>query len=117
MGNTLSPVEKTLNQVNSLLTIGKDKGNNVMIKDPLVSRHHAIVELDAKRGAVYILDCSTNGTFLNGVRLPNKTHGKVLLSHGDEVLLKDPNGGDKEFGYHVNLIELHMKAEAKLEPP
>ena len=43
-----------------------------------------------------IIDCSTNGTYLNGLRLPPKTTGKVLLSHGDELLLQDPNNGDQE---------------------
>ena len=49
------------------------------------------------------MDLSTNGTFLNQVRLP-KT-GKVALFHGDDLSFpepgKPPNNG--EFGYIVNL--------------
>merc|ERR1712048_1199550 len=92
-------------------------GNDVVIQDPIISRQHCVIELDAERGAVYVLDCSTNGTFLNGRRLPSKSSGKVLLSHGDELLLKDPSAGEPEFGFIVNIQELHVRAEVKLEAP
>eukprot|EP00435_Cladocopium_sp_Y103_P002909 s1216_g1.t1 len=64
-----------------------------------------------------VIDCSTNGTFLNGFRLPPKTTGKVLLSHGDELLLQDPANGDQEFGYVVNIQELNVRERAKLQAP
>jgi hypothetical protein len=112
----LRPAEKTLT-AGQVLTIGKGRTNMVMVEDQLVSREHAILELDAERGAMYVLDCSTNGTWLNGKRLPAKDEGKVLLSHGDELLLKDPASGDQEFGYIVNLNELHTREEMKLEAP
>merc|ERR1719440_798379 len=105
--NPLRPAEKALNQ-GQTLSIGKDKNNDTVIPDSIVSRQHCVLELDSERGAVYILDCSTNGTFLNGRRLPGKKAGKVLLSHGDELLLKDP-GSEPDFGYIVNLTELRRK--------
>jgi len=64
-----------------------------------------------------VLDLSTNGTFLNGIRLPGKQVGKVLLSHGDELLLKDPAGGEQEFGYIVNLQEVFARDETKFAAP
>lgn len=116
--NTLRPVEKVLSASSPVLSIGKEKGTNVVvINDPIISRQHCVMELDMERGAVYVIDCSTNGTFLNGTRLPSKTVGKVLLSHGDELLFKDPNSGEQEFGYIVNLNELQVKAQVKLEAP
>lgn len=115
--NTLRPFQKSLSSSAPVLTIGKEKTNDAVINDALISRQHCLLELDEDRGAVYILDCSTNGTFLNGTRLPSKTVGKVMLSHGDEVLLKDPGGGDQEFGYIVNIEELHVREEVKLEAP
>lgn len=115
--NTLRPVEKTLSCANTVLTIGKEKGNDLMIADNVISRQHCVLELDTERGAVYAIDCSTNGTFLNDVRLPAKTVGKVLISHGDELLFKDPQQGDREFGYVVCLFELQVKEHAKLEAP
>lgn len=114
----LRSVEKMLTAQSSQLSIGKDrKLNTVSIQDVVVSRQHAVLKLDVDRGAVYVLDCSTNGTFLNGVRLPTKKVGKVMLWHGDELLLKDPKTGDAEFGYIVNLTEIYAKDEAKLEAP
>jgi len=115
--NSLRPVEKVLNNSSPILSIGKDKGNDVTIQDPVISRQHCILELDPERGAVYALDTSTNGTFLNGIRLPSKTVGKVLLSHGDELLFKDPTHGEQEFGYIVNLNELNVRPHVKLEAP
>eukprot|EP00415_Alexandrium_ostenfeldii_P000720 UN0720 len=103
MGLSLRPVEKLLSVRSPTLSIGKDKLNDAVVADAQISRQHCVLELDSKRGAVYAVDFSTNGTFLNGRRLPNKKHGKVLLSHGDELCLKDP-GQDAEFGYMVNLV-------------
>lgn len=115
--NTLRPAQKTLSSGQPTFSIGKDKTNDAVIKDEVVSRQHCVLELDTERGAVYVLDCSTNGTFLNGTRLPSKSAGKVLLTHGDELSLKDPAGGETEFGYIVNLNELFVRAEVKLTAP
>eukprot|EP00927_Polykrikos_kofoidii_P050267 TRINITY_DN44182_c0_g1_i1.p1 TRINITY_DN44182_c0_g1~~TRINITY_DN44182_c0_g1_i1.p1 ORF type:complete len:307 (+),score=50.80 TRINITY_DN44182_c0_g1_i1:155-1075(+) len=105
MGIGLQFVEKALSSRSKTLSIGKHKSNDVSIIDTVVSRNHCVLELDTKRGAVYVVDHSTNGTFLNGKRLPQKKHGKVVLSHGDELLLKGANR-DPEFGYMVNLVDV-----------
>lgn len=115
--NTLKGFEKNLTIGNPILAIGKDKNNDLAISDAVISRQHCVLELDMERGAVYAIDCSTNGTYLNDVRLPAKTVGKVLISHGDELLFKDPAGGDREFGYVVTLYELHVKEQTKLVAP
>jgi len=115
--NTLRPAQKTLNTMSPVMSIGKDKHCDVVIPDPIISRQHCALELDSERGAVYAIDCSTNGTFLNGIRLPSKQVGKVLLTHGDELLFKDPASGEQEFGYIVNLQELQVREEARLEAP
>lgn len=115
--DTLPHFKKMFTPVNSMVALGKGPENNLIIPNPhrVVSRQHCILELDADRGAVYVHDVSTNGTFLNGVRLPAQQEGKVLLSHGDELLFKDPATGVREFGYIVNLEEIAVKAETKLE--
>lgn len=115
--NTLRPAEKHLSLASPTLRIGKDKANDVVIQDAIISRFHCVLELDSERGAVYVVDCSTNGTFLNGIRLPSKTVGKVLCSHGDDLTFKDPASGEQEFGYTLNIIDLHVKPEVKLEAP
>jgi hypothetical protein len=110
----LRPVEKALSGKAAKLIIGKDKHNDVVIEDSLVSRHHCQITLDSAKGAVYIADLSTNGTFLNGKRLPSKKLGKVLLSHGDELLLHNPASSNAEFGYIVNLNVVSSRQEASL---
>merc|ERR1712224_460568 len=72
------------------MTIGTDRGNDLVVQGQQVSRQHAIVEFMVDRGSVYVVDSSTNGTILNGKRLPPKASAKVVLWHGDELLLQDP---------------------------
>jgi len=99
--SNLTKFERNLNEAHPVITIGKDTGMDLIIPNSHISRQHCVIEFDMKRSGVYIIDCSTNGTFLNGKRLPAKSSGKVLLSHGDEINLKSPNE-DPEFGYIVN---------------
>lgn len=110
---------KKLNANTPQLTIGKDKGmNELVINDQHVSRQHCILELDVSKGAVYIIDTSTNGTFLNGVKLPAKSAGKVIASHGDELLLKDSNlDKAQEFGWILNIAEVSVKEERVFKAP
>merc|ERR1712194_947968 len=81
------------------------------------SRHHCCITFEPAKGVVYIVDLSTNGTFLNGTRLPSKKLGKVILSHGDEVLFRDPKSGDTEFGYICNLTEVSSRQKMNYEAP
>jgi len=55
------------------MTIGRDKGNTIVINDPLVSRVHCIVH--RIRNSWYIEDSdSTNGTWINDKQLlPGKS--------------------------------------------
>jgi hypothetical protein len=114
--DSLSNVEKQL-AAGQKLSIGKGKENDATVNDHMISRLHCFLELDAKKGAIYIADCSTNGTYLNGIRLPSRKLGKVLVSHGDELLLKEPSRSQSEFGYIVNISEISVRAEVKLDAP
>lgn len=105
IGVGLKPVEKVLCSRSPTLSMGKDKGNDAMIADELISRQHCVLELDMAKGLIYVLDLSTNGTFLNGKRLPQKKQGKIIVSHGDELMLKDPNQDGNDLGYLVNLVD------------
>ncbi|CAE8638970.1 unnamed protein product, partial [Polarella glacialis] len=98
----LKDFTKTLTVDKPAFTMGTDPSNALRIQATGVSRSHAVIEFAPEKGAVYVIDASTNGTFLNGRRLPPKSSGKVLLSHGDELMLQDPSSGS-EFGYMVNL--------------
>lgn len=102
---TLRQVDVTLAGASLQLTMGSDASNHVPLKGSLISRAHVVLEFMPSKGAVYIADVSTNGTFLNGVRLPPKSSGKVLVWHGDELLFPEPGKDVRnlEFGYMVNL--------------
>lgn len=62
-------------------TIGRRPDNDVVLRDPTVSGHHAVIaHID---GAIFIEDLkSTNGTWVGGHRIE-----KQLLAEGDRLLL------------------------------
>jgi hypothetical protein len=63
--------------IGTMATIGRLADNTIVIDSPAVSSHHASVILDGGLLAVEDLQ-STNGTFVNGVRVSRK-----ILKHGD----------------------------------
>eukprot|EP00913_Durusdinium_trenchii_P016484 g15495.t1 len=92
MAAGLKDFSRTLTVEKATFSIGTDPSCSLRVKGPLVSRNHAVVEFQPEKGSVYIVDTSTNGAFLNGKRLPPKASAKVMLSHGDELLLQDLEG-------------------------
>merc|ERR1711976_1043994 len=78
---------------------------------PGVSRKHCTITFEPERGACYVQDLSTNGTYLNGKRLPrppykNPQDARVRLFHGDELFFRLRSEETEELGYVVNLVEL-----------
>lgn len=74
MGKTISLVSK--------ITLGRDERNSVMIDDKMVSRFHA--EVQKIKDDYYIKDLnSSNGTFVNGERVPEGKY--VKLRDGDII--------------------------------
>ena len=69
------------------ITIGREQGNEVILDDPLVSRHHARLD-PARPGEAGVLHDlgSFNGTFVNGQRVI----GSVALAPGAEVDDRQP---------------------------
>lgn len=70
-------------QTHRPFTVGRDPGNDIILRDPKVSRHHA--EIVFERGFFVLHDlASANGTFVNSkrVRVAPLTHGaKVRLGN------------------------------------
>jgi pSer/pThr/pTyr-binding forkhead associated (FHA) protein len=62
--------------------IGRSSSCNVVLDAPLVSRRHAVVDVDANRAAIADLG-SRNGVFVNGVRV----RGTRVLRDGDTISL------------------------------
>ena len=70
-----------------LIVIGRDpREANIVIDSPYISNYHAeIILLD--NGDMFLVDKSTNGTFLNGLKL---TPGKeVAIRRGDNIMFAD----------------------------
>jgi hypothetical protein len=84
-------VEKVLSAVNPFpmgVTIGRVETNDVIVDDASVSRFHAWLQLDERKGVWSLTDAeSHNGTWVNGVRCEPKK--KVPLSDGAEVRVGD----------------------------
>jgi pSer/pThr/pTyr-binding forkhead associated (FHA) protein len=70
-------------QTHRPFTVGRDPGNDIILRDPKVSRHHA--EIVFERGFFVVHDLtSANGTYINGkrVRVAPLTHSaKVRMGN------------------------------------
>lgn len=70
------------------ITIGRDPDNDVVVDNKLASRHHAIIQ--KIKNAYFIKDDnSTNGTLVNGVRIPKEKY--VKLNGGDKITIGNSN--------------------------
>lgn len=95
------------------LRVGTQAGacNLVIEGVPGLSRRHCTITFEPEKGTCYLQDLSTNGTYLNGKRLPRPPYkhpqdARVRLFHGDEMLFKLRIHDGEELGYVVNLLEL-----------
>ena len=73
---------------NSVVTIGRDIANDIVINDPEISRKHA--KLTRQTGGYLLEDLgSTNGTYVNGQRLmgPHLLRPSELIVFGEQVSL------------------------------
>ena len=63
-----------------VLTLGRDPSNSIAINEPQVSRQHARI---TRQGAMMVIEDlgSTNGTYINGMRLT----GPYALNNGDAI--------------------------------
>jgi pSer/pThr/pTyr-binding forkhead associated (FHA) protein len=73
-------------QTHRPFTVGRDPGNDIILRDPKVSRHHA--EIVFERGFFVLHDlASANGTYVNGKRIR-----VAPLTHGARVRLGNSEG-------------------------
>jgi len=75
------------------VTVGRGADNDVVVADPLVSRHH--IRLQARRGALILTDLeSLNGSRVNGVTVTEVAlGGGDRIQVGNTVLVVDPPPG------------------------
>lgn len=70
------------------ITIGRSADNDIVIDNKLTSRYHAMIQ--KIKNDFYLRDIgSTNGTFINGKRLPADKY--VKLQAGDKVTIGNTN--------------------------
>mgnify|MGYP000991955945 FL=1 len=66
------------------ITIGRESDNTVIVDNKLASRHHAVIQ--KIRDAYFIRDeKSTNGTFVNGRKIPEGKYFRLYL--GDKITI------------------------------
>ena len=88
-------------QTHRPFTVGRDPGNDIILRDPKVSRHHA--EIVFERGFFVLHDlASANGTFVNNkrIRIAPMTHGaKVRMGNSFGRFSEElPTESDAESG-------------------
>ncbi len=69
-------------------TLGRAPDNDIILEDPKVSRHHAVIAFTEERYTVTDLE-SANGTFVNGIRVRESNHplrAEDVISIGDTEL-------------------------------
>lgn len=84
-----------------VILIGREAGNEIILEDPQVSRHHARL---TQQGGGYIVEDmgSTNGTFINGRRVLGATPLNFgdALGLGDTIVLEvQSSAGEMYAGY------------------
>ncbi len=68
--------------IEDLLTLGRNGDNNIVLKDPFVSKHHLQIVEDEEEFFLEDLN-SANGTFLNG----DKIVDIIKLKNGDKLTI------------------------------
>jgi pSer/pThr/pTyr-binding forkhead associated (FHA) protein len=81
------PIRKTERSlIERFYSVGQTRNNDVVIRDVSVSKFHAFFQDDSDGGFLLQDARSTNGTFVNGVRVPRQGQGEpVPLRSGDQV--------------------------------
>lgn len=69
----------------SVTTIGRDRSSDIVLSDPRVSRHHAMLRRLGEADYYLIDSGSSNGSLLNGRRITTPT----LLNSADRIIIGD----------------------------
>jgi len=95
--NPTSSARREIKLARTLLSIGRDPSNDLVLPDAMVSRRHAVIEC---RGSQYYLrDCnSSNGSVVNGDKVSERSLrdgdlvaiGTARLLYREELELEDP---------------------------
>lgn len=96
----LPEFERVLSEERQSMTIGSMRGKvDLLVSDEAVSKKHATLSIVGIKGelALSVMDYSTNGTFVNGERLPEKQK-RYRIRSGDKLTVKNKSL-DEDFGW------------------
>ena len=97
--NPTSSSKREVFLARTVVSIGRDPSNDVVLPDAMVSRRHAVIEYRASQ--YYIRDCnSSNGSLVNGDRVSERSLrdgdlvaiGTARLLFRDDLVLEDAGG-------------------------
>ncbi len=95
--NPTSSARKEIPLPRTLLSIGRDPSNDLVLPDAMVSRRHAVIEYRGNQ--YYLRDCnSSNGSVVNGDRVSERSLrdgdllaiGTARLLFRDDLQIEDP---------------------------
>jgi len=102
-----------------IMSIGKNQDNDIQLStQDRISRHHALLRI-TKDNSFFVYDLSTNGVFVNNLRIPARSWYKV--KYGDNVTFggtdkldwaQVPAGGAKKTGKKISMRYLVAAAAA-----
>lgn len=98
--NPTSTARREILLPRSLLSIGRDPSNDVVLPDAMVSRRHAVIEFRGSQ--FYVRDCnSSNGSLVNGDRVSerNLRDGDLLAIGTARLLFREE--GEQDSGAKV----------------
>lgn len=90
-------------EINSFISIGRDKDNIIVLDDNFSSRRHCRIQKKENEGFILQDMNSRNGTFLNGNRV-----FKALLKNNDRIQV-----GNKEFIFSFERFDDHWSIHTK----
>ncbi len=90
-------------EINSFISLGRDKENIIFLNDDFVSRRHCRIQKKDNEGFLLLDMNSRNGTFLNGNRV-----FKALLNNNDRIQI-----GKKEFTFSFERFEPHWNMHTR----
>lgn len=88
--NPSSPARRDIPLPRTLLSIGRDPSNDLVLPDAMVSRRHAVIE--CRSGQYFLRDCnSSNGSLVNGDRISerNMRDGDLVAIGAARLLFRE----------------------------
>lgn len=77
------PVPEDNSDFKAIYGIGSNFRNEIQIEGNTISRFHATLKID-KSGKAFIVDHSTNGTMVNGTKIPSNS--AIRIKRGDSIV-------------------------------